>query len=138
MVQQAVKAFLINQGKILLVQRTRDSAWELPGGIIDAGESAEAALCRELKEELGFSHLRVVRSITTWPVTTRFGVEEKDFQVTAYECSAPDQPIQLSREHTAFAWVPFNQTGDYPMHVTYQRAIAYFVTLPTTSGQARL
>lgn len=51
-------AALINaQGAILISQRPQDKshagAWEFPGGKIEAGESAESALIRELKEELG-------------------------------------------------------------------------------------
>ena len=44
------------QGRVLLAERLRDHAfaglWEFPGGKIDDGESAEAALRRELFEEL--------------------------------------------------------------------------------------
>ncbi|WP_395646158.1 (deoxy)nucleoside triphosphate pyrophosphohydrolase [Terricaulis sp.] len=43
-------------GRVLITQRPNHKAlgglWEFPGGKVDAGESPEAALIRELKEEL--------------------------------------------------------------------------------------
>lgn len=53
-----VAAALVDRdGRVLLSQRPEGKAlagmWEFPGGKIDAGESPEAALVRELKEELG-------------------------------------------------------------------------------------
>lgn len=53
-----VAAALINQeGRVLVQQRAPGRAmaglWEFPGGKIESGETPEAALVRELAEELG-------------------------------------------------------------------------------------
>jgi 8-oxo-dGTP diphosphatase len=54
---QVVAALIESDGKLLVCQRrTGDSfelLWEFPGGKIKPGESSEAALARELLEELG-------------------------------------------------------------------------------------
>jgi 8-oxo-dGTP diphosphatase len=55
-----VAAALIASDGVVLLQRRRIGAahgglWEFPGGKVEAGESPEAALVRELDEELGLS-----------------------------------------------------------------------------------
>jgi len=55
-----VAAALVDaDGRVLVQQRAAGRAmaglWEFPGGKIERGESAETALVRELKEELGIS-----------------------------------------------------------------------------------
>lgn len=50
-------ALILRGGEVLICQRRPDQPmalqWEFPGGKIEAGESAEQALARELDEELG-------------------------------------------------------------------------------------
>lgn len=51
-------AIIINrQDEILISRRSAEqhqgNKWEFPGGKVEAGESSQEALCRELKEELG-------------------------------------------------------------------------------------
>ena len=50
-------ALVDSDGRVLLQQRSPGRAmeglWEFPGGKVEAGELPEAALIRELKEELG-------------------------------------------------------------------------------------
>ena len=53
----AAAALINGDGAVLLAQRPQGKSlaglWEFPGGKIESGENPEAALCRELAEELG-------------------------------------------------------------------------------------
>ncbi len=40
-------------GRVLLLQQRHTPGWALPGGLLDPSESPEAAVTRELREELG-------------------------------------------------------------------------------------
>ena len=57
MMKHVVAALIVREGKILVCQRTRHQTmplkWEFPGGKVEEGEQARAALERELEEELG-------------------------------------------------------------------------------------
>jgi len=61
-------ALIVRNGEVLICQRRPDQPmalqWEFPGGKIEAGESAEQALARELDEELGIK-------ATVGPLVTR-------------------------------------------------------------------
>jgi len=50
-------------GRILLVKHTYDKYWYLPGGAMKRGEPAEAALAREVREELGIETLAIERRL---------------------------------------------------------------------------
>jgi 8-oxo-dGTP diphosphatase len=57
MMKRVVAALIVQDGKILVCQRTRHQTmplkWEFPGGKIEEGEQPRDALHRELDEELG-------------------------------------------------------------------------------------
>ena len=57
-VVEVVVGALIREGRVLLGHRSPHQVaypdvWDLPGGVVEAGESALGALTRELQEELG-------------------------------------------------------------------------------------
>jgi 8-oxo-dGTP diphosphatase len=54
----AVSAAIIRDGHVLVVRRARAPAsgvWTLPGGVVEAGETLEHAVVREVQEETGIT-----------------------------------------------------------------------------------
>ncbi|HCY74361.1 MAG TPA: NUDIX hydrolase [Ignavibacteriales bacterium] len=49
-----VRAAVIKEGKILLVQETNDNCWAMPGGWADVGDVPSEVATRECKEESGY------------------------------------------------------------------------------------
>ena len=102
-------------GRVLLAQRPEGKPlaglWEFPGGKIHAGESPEAALIRELKEELDID----VTEACLAPFT---------FASHRYETFHLVMPLYVCRrwkgtlralEGQALAWARPAKLGDYPM-----------------------
>src|SRR5436190_4056868 len=96
-------------GAFLLAQRPAGKVyagwWEFPGGKVDEGESADAALSRELHEELGIDVRRAYPWITRVYVYPHATVRLNFFRVIAW--SGEPHP----REEQAIRW----QRLDAPM-----------------------
>jgi len=64
-----VAAVIERDGRVLIAQRKRTGQhplkWEFPGGKVEPGEAPEAAVVRELEEELAI-HARVEREIARY------------------------------------------------------------------------
>ena len=80
---RAVIAHIIRDGKILLIEKKKGHGrgkWNGPGGKIEAGESPEEAMVREVKEEVGIDVLsyRLLGHIEF------FSVNEEDWEVFVY------------------------------------------------------
>jgi len=102
-------------GRVLLAQRSEGKSmaglWEFPGGKVEIGETPEAALLRELDEELG---------INTWqsclaPLTfASHSYETFHLLMPLFACRKWEgQP--RSKEGQALKWVRPDQLRSYPM-----------------------
>lgn len=108
-------ALIDADGRVLLAQRPEGKSlaglWEFPGGKVEPGESPEAALIRELKEEL---------DIDTWssclaPLTfASHSYPDFHLLMPLFACRKWSG-IARGQEGQKLAWVKPEKLRDYPM-----------------------
>ena len=101
--------------RVLIAQRPAGKSmaglWEFPGGKVDAGETPEAALVRELKEELDIDVCLTCLAPFTF---ASHAYERFHLLMPLYLCSRWDGEI-TPREGQAIKWVRASRLADYPM-----------------------
>lgn len=108
-------ALIDTEGRVLLAQRPKGKSmaglWEFPGGKVEPGETPEAALVRELHEELG---------IETWnsclaPLTfASHSYDDFHLMMPLFACRKWSG-VPTPREGQVLKWVKARDLRDYPM-----------------------
>ncbi len=84
LLRASASAFIRNdRGEVLLQRRADNGRWGLPGGSIEIGESAAAAVCREVAEETGLQ-VAVVRLVGVYSDPSLQVVRYADGNVVHY------------------------------------------------------
>lgn len=111
----AAVALIDTDGRVLLARRPEGKPmaglWEFPGGKVEAGETPEAALIRELEEELGLDVSRSCLAPYTF-VSHDYG--HFHLLMPVYVCRRWKN-IPRPREGQTLAWVRADDLSSYPM-----------------------
>jgi 8-oxo-dGTP diphosphatase len=128
-VSVAACALIDADGRVLLAQRPQGKSmaglWEFPGGKIEAGETPEQSLIRELEEELGI----VVKQACLAPLTfASHSYPDFHLLMPLYVCRRWDGTV-IAREGQQLAWVRPNRLRDYPMPPADVPLVAHLTSL---------
>lgn len=108
-------ALVDRDGRVLLAQRPAGKSmaglWEFPGGKVQDGELPEAALIRELREELGIDTEHSCLAPFTF---ASHGYDDFHLLMPLYVCRIWTGTA-VPREGQELAWVHPARMADYPM-----------------------
>lgn len=93
------KVVIINDNKVLMVQKNGSLKWELPGGHVEPGESMKLGAIREVTEETGRkldkAHLSKISTVVNDKSTSNIYLYNRPI----------NNKIKLSSEHVNYKWV---------------------------------
>ncbi|WP_429820681.1 8-oxo-dGTP diphosphatase MutT [Sinorhizobium chiapasense] len=125
----AACALVDADGRILLAQRPEGKSlaglWEFPGGKVEAGETPEETLIRELDEELGIRTKVACLAPLTFASHT---YEDFHLLMPLYVCRRYEG-VATGREGQAIKWVRPKALRDYPMPPADEPLIPFLMDL---------
>jgi ADP-ribose pyrophosphatase YjhB (NUDIX family) len=127
----AVNVVVTNDaGQILLIQRTDNDNWALPGGAVDIGESLPQAAIRETREETGIDcQITGLSGIYTNPghviLYTSNGEVRQEFSIVLIARATGGQPTP-SNESSQVRWITLADLDSYPMDASMRLRVRHY------------
>jgi len=114
--------------RVLIGQRRRGDTsplkWEFPGGKMEAGETPEDALARELKEELGAS---MKKCVPIGRVMHKYAETPDQLEILFFAAAISDAEL-TPRTFEKIAWVLPKELGDYDFLAANAHLVANLAT----------
>lgn len=118
-------------GRILLIRRTDNGNWALPGGAMDLGETIVQAGEREVLEETGI-HCKVTGLVGIYTNPrhvleyTSNGEVRQEFSIVFTAAWVDGSPTPSS-ESSQVVWVSPDRLDDHPMHPSMRQRVDQFL-----------
>jgi len=114
--------------RLLIGQRRRDDSsalkWEFPGGKMEEGEAYEAALARELKEELG---AQLQKCVLVGSVMHRYAASPEELEISFYAASIAEGEL-TPHSFERIEWVLPRELGNYDFLAANLELVANLAT----------
>lgn len=119
-----------DRGELLLICRSDNGNWALPGGGVELGESLAAAGVRETREETGVDcEITGVSGIYTDPghviLYTSNGEVRQEFSIVLTGRATGGRPTP-SDESSQVRWVPVAEVAGYQMDPSMRLRVAHY------------
>jgi 8-oxo-dGTP pyrophosphatase MutT (NUDIX family) len=128
----SVNVVVVNDaGDVLLIRRSDNGNWAVPGGAIDLGESMVQAAARETREETGIEcEITGLVGIYTDPkhliLYTSNGEVRQEFSILLTAVVIGGQPTPSS-ESTEVRWVPREDLASYQMDRSMRLRLGHYL-----------
>jgi ADP-ribose pyrophosphatase YjhB (NUDIX family) len=122
---------LNDKDEFLLIRRTDNDNWALPGGAHDPGESLTETAVREVEEETGVDcEVTGIVGVYTNPrhviLYTSNGEVRQEFSLV-YTARAIGGAPRPSSESSEVRWVRADEVGSYAMHASMRLRIDHYL-----------
>ncbi len=108
--------FIVHNNKFLLMKRSDNDSflpgsWEIPGGKLEYMEDPISGASREIKEEAGLD-VKIGSPLAVW-MYENTGRDTHYVQIDFLCEVIGSYDVQLSEEHSDFAWISFDEMKNY-------------------------
>jgi 8-oxo-dGTP pyrophosphatase MutT (NUDIX family) len=138
--KRAISQMLLRDGvdRVLLCQLTYKQDWDLPGGVVEVGESPQLAVSREVEEELGLAVPAGPLLLTDW-LPPWSGWDDAlclVFDGGVHDASIVDSIVKQTREIRSAEFCTLDQVRERCADFTARRIESALANLPGADGSA--